>query len=118
MSMKPVQEKAIFRRWQRYRLNLPVRLIVVRDESTRISEGRANDICEGGMLVFAGIELRADDRVYLEFTPPYSSNPLRAPGVIRHRRGYYYGVEFLSATAEDLEQTERFRNMLKLAAGR
>lgn len=118
MSMKPVQEKAIFRRWQRYRLNLPIRIIVVRDESTRISEGRANDISEGGMLVFAGIELRNDDRVYVEFTPPYSSTPLRAPGVIRHRRGYYYGVQFLADTPEDLEQTDRFRNMLKLAAGR
>jgi len=120
MTRNPAQDnaRAIFRRWQRYRLNLPIRLILVRDDSTRISEGRANDICDGGMLVFAGIELRASDRVYIEFTPPYSSSPVRAPGVIRHRRGYYYGVQFLSDTAEDQEQTERFRNLLKLAAGR
>ncbi len=118
MTMKPAQERAIFRRWQRYRLNLPIRLIVARDENTRISEARANDISDGGMLVFAGIELRADDKVFVEFTPPYSSGPVRAPGVIRHRRGYYYGVEFLGASPEDKEQTDRFRNLLKLAAGR
>jgi PilZ domain len=111
------QEKAIFRRWQRYRLNLPIRLIVTRDEGTRIAEGRANDISEGGMLIFAGIELRADDKVQVEFTPPYSSSPVRAPGIVRHRRGYNYGVEFGSETRSDQEQTERFRNLLQLAAG-
>jgi PilZ domain len=111
------QEKAIFRRWQRYRLNLPIRLIVTRDEGTRIADGRANDISEGGMLIFAGIELRGDDKVQIEFTPPYSSNPVRVAVVVRHRRGYNYGVEFRSDTASDEEQTARFRNLLQLAAG-
>lgn len=111
------QEKAIFRRWQRYRLNLPIRLIVTRDEGTRISDGRAQDMSEGGMLIFAGMELRADDKVKIEFTPPFSSSPLRVPGIVRHRRGYNYGVEFHSETRSDQEQTEKFRNMLQLAAG-
>ncbi len=118
MNPNSAQERAIFRRWQRYRLNLPIRLIVCRDESTRVVEGRANDISEGGMLVFAGVELRTDDKVFIEFTPPYSSAPVRAPGTIRHRRGYHYGVEFLDETPGDVEQTSRFRNLLKLAAGR
>lgn len=112
------REKAIFRRWQRYRLNLPIRLIVTRDEGTRIADGRANDISEGGMLIFAGIELRAEDRVVVEFTPPYSSNPLRAPGIVRHRRGYNYGVEFRTESASDIEDTAKFRNLLSLSAGK
>jgi hypothetical protein len=111
------QEKAIFRRWQRYRLNLPIRLIVTRDEGPRITDGRANDISEGGMLIFAGMELRADDKVQIEFTPPFSSSPVRVPGVVRHRRGYNYGVEFRSETRSDEEQTAKFRNLLQLAAG-
>lgn len=118
LTAKPAQERAIFRRWQRYRLNLPIRLIVCREDSTRIMDGRANDISEGGMLVFAGLELKADDKVFIEFTPPYSSTPVRAPGIVRHRRGYNYGVEFLLDTRDDQEQTEKFRNLLKLAAGK
>ncbi len=114
---KASREKAVFRRWQRYRLNLPIRLIVTRDDGTRIAEGRANDISEGGMLIFAGIELRSDDQVQVEFTPPYSSDPVRVPGIVRHRRGYNYGVEFRSETRSDREQTERFRNLVQLAAG-
>jgi hypothetical protein len=112
------QEKAIFRRWQRYRLNLPIRVIVARKkDGTRIADGRANDISEGGMLIFAGIELRGDERVQVEFTPPYSSSPIRVPGIVRHRRGYNYGVEFRSETAADEEQIEKFRKLLHLAAG-
>lgn len=117
MGTKPAQERAIFRRWQRYRLNLPIRLIVTREDSTRISDGRANDISEGGMLIFAGLELRSEDKVLIEFTPPYSSSPLRAPGVIRHRRGYNYGVEFSAETRNDEEDTEKLRSMMRLAAG-
>jgi hypothetical protein len=117
MGSKPVQERAIFRRWQRYRLNLPVRLIVTREDNTRIADGRANDISEGGMLIFAGLELRSEDRILIEFTPPYSSTPVRAPGVVRHRRGYNYGVEFSAETPADQEETEKLRNMMRLAAG-
>lgn len=114
---KSAQERTIFRRWQRYRLNLPIRIIVTRDDGTRISEGRASDICEGGLLVFAGIELRSGERLLLEFTPPYSSTPVRAPGVVRHRRGYNYGVEFRCDTTTEQEQTARFRSLMQLAAG-
>lgn len=118
MNPNPAQERCVFRRWQRYRLNLPIRLIACREDSTRIMEGRANDISEGGMLVFAGLELKPEDKVFIEFTPPYSSSPVRAPGVVRHRRGYNYGIQFLMDTLDDKEQAERFRNLLKLAAGR
>src|SRR5579864_5816039 len=117
MGSKPAQERAVFRRWQRYRLNLPIRLIVTREDSTRIADGRANDISEGGMLIFAGMELRSEDKVMVEFTPPYSSDPIRAPGIVRHRRGYNYGVEFSPATEVDEQETERLRKMMSLAAG-
>jgi hypothetical protein len=42
---------------------------------------------------------------------------VRAKGIVRHRRGYNYGVEFVQETAADKEQTERFRGLLRLAAG-
>jgi PilZ domain len=109
--------RAIFRRWLRYRLQLPVRLIISRDENIRITDGRASDISEGGMLIFAGLELRPGDKVAIEFTPPFSNAPVRAPGIVRHRRGYNYGVEFLPETALDQEQIDKFRSLMQLAAG-
>src|SRR5215467_3447122 len=114
---KSPTERTSFRRWQRQHLNVPIRLIVSRDDRTRISEGRVHDISEGGLLVFAGLELRGGERLAMEFTVPYSSTPVRAPGIVRHRRGYHYGIEFGSETLADREQTEKFRNLLQLAVG-
>jgi len=78
--------------------------------------GRANDVSEGGLLVFAGLELKTGDEVTIEFTPPFSA-PVRARGIVRHRRGYNYGVEFLQETETDKEQAERFRGLLRMVAG-
>jgi len=110
-------QRTVFRRWQRYRLNLPIRLIVSRNASTRITSGRANDISEGGVLVFAGIELNAGSEVFVEFTEPYSGDPIRARGIVRHRRGYNYGLEFVTETTSDQEQANKFRALLRMAGG-
>lgn len=79
--------------------------------------GRGNDMSEGGVLVFAGMELKAGDEVLIEFTPPFANGPVRARGMVRHRRGYNYGIEFLLDSDTDKEQTEKFRGLLRLAAG-
>lgn len=110
-------ERAVFRRWQRYRLNLPIRLIVSHNGNTRITSGRATDISQGGLLVFAGIELTAGTEVFVEFTEPYSGEPIRARGLVRHRRGYNYGVEFHSETPAEQEQADKFRALVRMAAG-
>ena len=111
------QERAVFRRWQRYRLNVPIRLIHTHEGTSKIMAGRGNDVSEGGVLVFAGIELKTGDAVVIEFTPPFASGPVRAKGIVRHRRGYNYGIEFLQETEADREQTERFRGLLRMVAG-
>jgi hypothetical protein len=114
---KASSERAVFRRWQRYRLNLPIRLIYTHDGTTKIMSGRGNDMSEGGVLVFAGMELKTGDEVLIEFTPPFAAGPVRARGLVRHRRGYNYGIEFAHDSKEDQEQTEKFRGLLRLAAG-
>lgn len=117
LGSKGSPERAVFRRWQRYRLNLPIRLIFTKDGSTKIMAGRGNDVSEGGVLVFAGLELKTGDEVLIEFTPPFSAGPVRAKGIVRHRRGYNYGIEFLLDSDTDREQTEKFRGLLRMAAG-
>ena len=111
------RERAVFRRWQRYRLNVPIRLIYNNEGTSKIMSGRGNDVSEGGVLVFAGLELKTGDEVAIEFTPPFAVGPVRAKGIVRHRRGYNYGIEFLLESESDREQTERFRALLKMVAG-
>jgi len=104
------------RRWQRHKLDLPIRLILRRDgNTTSIISARGSEVSEGGLLVFAGTELKTGDEIAVEFTPPFSSEPIRVRAVIRNRAGYKYGVEFLSLNPEEKELTERFRTMLRLA---
>src|SRR6516225_5261738 len=86
--------EAVRRKWERFRLDLPLRLVVHREKTT-IVNGRGSDISEGGLNIFAGVELKEGDEIFVEFTPPYSSDPIRVRGVIRNREGYKYGVEFL-----------------------
>lgn len=84
------------RRWWRYEVNVPIRVIVRTVMKTTIVSGRAFTLSDGGMGMFAGAELNLGDEMAVEFTPPYSSPPIRVQGKICNRAGYNYGVEFLT----------------------
>src|ERR1051326_4584075 len=87
-GMQSSQERAVFRRWQRYRLNLPITLIYMHEGSSKIVSGRGNGMREGGVLVVAGLGVEAGDEVSIEFAPPFSAGPVCAEGIVRHRGGY------------------------------
>jgi hypothetical protein len=101
------------RRWPRYRINVPVRVVVQRPDKTVIVSGRGMALSEGGMAIFAGIELKVGQRVEIEFTPPYDGQPLRVCGTVRNRNGYNYGIEFLLLSREDKQQAEQIRQVLQ-----
>ena len=104
------------RRWPRYRLDVPIRVINTRPGKTVIVSGRGRDISEGGMLVFAGVELRTGDIAEIEFTPPFG-DPLRVTAIVRNRSGYYYGMEFLRDSDEDLVRAAKLGEILKSSSG-
>lgn len=108
-------DPVVQRKWERFRLDLPLRLVVHRDKTT-IVNGRGSDISEGGLLIFAGVELKEGEEIFVEFTPPYSGDPIRVRGIVRNRTGYKYGVEFLWNSPEEQGETVRFRKLLRLSA--
>ena len=101
------------RRWPRYRINVPVRLVIQRPDKTVIVNGRGMELNDGGMALFAGVELKLGQRVEIEFTPPYDGQPLRVRGTICNRNGYNYGAEFLLLSPEDQLQAEQIRQVLQ-----
>ncbi len=105
------------RRWKRYQIRVPVRLVVHRGDLTTRVNGRGTELNEGGMCAFAGVELACGDQVELEFTAPYSAEPLRIWATVRNRYGYYYGLEFLTENNSEREQVERFREVLRSVTG-
>ncbi len=105
------------RRWRRYQIRVPVLVVVQRGNvSTRV-HGRGTEINEGGMCVFAGVDLNSGDQVELEFTAPYSDQALHVWAQVRNRYGYYYGLEFLTENADERANVERFREILRSATG-
>lgn len=101
------------RRFRRYQLDVPVRLVVQTEDKTRIIDGRGNELNEGGLCVQAGVELKLEDTIEVEFTPPYTGEPLRARAVVRNRNGYRYGLAFLLDTPEDCERVMDIRTALQ-----
>jgi hypothetical protein len=90
-----------------------VRVIAHKSGRTIIVQGRGNELNEGGLALFAGVELSSGEQVAIEFTPPYSGQPMRARCCVRNRSGYTYGVEFLMETNEDIGNASQIRSVLR-----
>ena len=101
------------RRWARYKLDVPLRVIAQRADKVSIVHGRGNELNEGGMTLFAGLELAVGALVAVEFTPPCSGLPIRTRCLVRNRSGYNYGVEFLLENGTDESCVEQIWSVLK-----
>ena len=114
--MTTTTEKRIRRRWPRFRLDVPIRVIVHAGSKTSVISGRGNELSEGGMCLTAGVELRLGDETEIEFTPPYSGAPIRIRGVVRNRSGYRYGMEFVAGDDRELQAVQRLKTVLGVLA--
>jgi hypothetical protein len=109
----PQQGYATSRRWPRYKVDVPVRVITQDPTKVTIVQGRGSELNNGGMAVFAGTELSIGGQVLVEFTPPYSGQPIRVRCFVRNRAGYRYGVEFITESDDDYESVNRIETILR-----
>jgi hypothetical protein len=109
----PQQTYATPRRWPRYKMDVPVRVIKQGSTKVTIVQGRGSELNQGGMAIFAGTELSIGAPVQVEFTPPYSGEPIRVRCLVRNRTGYRYGVEFITESDEDYDSVHRIATVLK-----
>src|SRR5712691_5120426 len=105
------------RRWPRYKVNVPIRVIIQSAMKATIIDGRGTSLSEGGMAMFASAELRPGDQVAVEFTPPYSAPPIRVEARICNRQGYTYGVEFLTDSSSQIQGAVQLRKHLTSLIG-
>jgi hypothetical protein len=104
---------ATMRRWPRYKVDVPVRVIAQGLTKVSIVQGRGSELNNGGMAVFAGTELAIGAQVLVEFTPPYSGQPIRVRCFVRNRAGYNYGVEFITENDDDYESVNQIEAILR-----
>ena len=107
------------RRWQRYHFDVPIRLVFENGNHLRVTEGRGTELNEGGLGLYAGIELDIGDCVEVELTVPFYCLALRLRGVVRNRpgNGYYYGIQFVDTDPAQKGEVALLAKMLQSAAG-
>jgi len=105
------------RRSVRYKLDVPLRVILRKQDATLIRDGRGTELGDWGMCVLVGMELRVGKEVEIEFTLPYSSEPIRVSSAVRNRDGYRYGCEFIPDSQEEHKDVARLRQVLQTFAG-
>ena len=83
------------RRWRRYPIDLPVRVIVPAGNGDRkkFTPARGTAVSGGGMALYVDLPLKPDDEIQVEFQTP---SQLQVTGTVRNHRDHCFGLEFLT----------------------
>jgi hypothetical protein len=100
------------RRWPRYQVNLPVRMLVRKPGVLRVSHVRGQELNAGGMAVHAIVELAVGDQVQLEFVFLRARRPINLKATVRNRVDHQYGLEFLANNPADEKEVTALRKLI------
>ena len=78
-------------------------------------DAHCRDLSEAGIGALIAAELSLGEVFSLRFTLPNSSQSWEVRAVMRHRRGYHYGFEFLSLSAAQKEALTGYLSGLERA---
>jgi hypothetical protein len=85
------------RRWARYSLDLPVRILPCSRLPALAVTGRAVVLSQSGMALYTGVDMELNDLIEVEFLVP---QPLKVMATVRSRSGYHFGLAFLALRAD------------------
>jgi hypothetical protein len=100
------------RRWERFKVTVRVHIVYTRDGVKLECDGTAHDISIGGMALFLPRELKVGEAIHVTFALPYSDT-VALTGVVRNRRSFEFGIEFVNPDAR--VQAELTRNCRALS---
>lgn len=89
------------RRHPRYRIEFPVTVILLSEGEHRRIDAHCRDLSVAGIGMLIAAELNLGEVAALSFELPGSPKAWELRAVLRHRRGYHYGFEFLSISSEE-----------------
>jgi len=98
------------RRHPRHAADFRVTVSHLQEDQYQKLEGHCRDLSEAGIGILLAAELDGGEVTGLSFLLPGSAHSWEVRAVVRYRRGYQYGFEFLSLTGE---QNETLKNYLK-----
>jgi hypothetical protein len=96
------------RRHPRYFADFRVGVSYLLENQYQNLEGHCRDLAEAGIGILLAAELNSGEVAGLSFLLPGSAVPWEVRAVVRYRRGYQYGFEFLSLTGEQQESLKSY----------
>jgi c-di-GMP-binding flagellar brake protein YcgR len=88
------------RRHPRYRIEFPVTVVMLSEGEHRRIAAHCRDLSVAGIGMLIAAELKTGEVAALNFAIPGSPQGWELRAVLRHRRGYHYGFEFLAIKPE------------------
>jgi len=101
------------RRHARYRADFRVTVSYLLGNQYQTLEGHCRDLSEAGIGILLAAELNVGEVAGLSFSLPGSVLRWELRAVVRYRRGYQYGFEFLSLTGEQQESVKSYLKSLE-----
>jgi hypothetical protein len=86
------------RRYERYRTDFLLKATVLREGGYEDLVGRCGDIGRGGMGAVFTAECVKGEVISLEFRLPNAVEVHSVRSIVRYRRGFLHGIEFLGLT--------------------
>jgi len=102
------KQKTWRRRFSRHRADFPLKATSLREDGYTEIRGRCGDIGKGGMGTVLTAEVDAGEVVSLEFSLPASSQSFAVRAIVRYRRGFVHGLEFLGLSSEQESEINAF----------
>ena len=109
------KQKGWRRRYPRYRANFPLTASAFRENGYQVLQGRCSDIGRGGMGVVLTPPAHTSEVLSLEFTLSNHPKPLTLRAIVRYRKGFSHGLEFLGVTSEQQSIIEEFCATLEIS---
>lgn len=103
------------RRFPRFKSEFPVTVTLFSGEIHKRLDGRCKDLSAAGIGILIPEEIPLGEVASLLFSLPDQAQPWMVRAVLRHRRGYHYGFEFLSLSAQQNKALADFFPGLKRA---
>jgi c-di-GMP-binding flagellar brake protein YcgR len=99
------------RRWTRAKVDIRVRIRRWEETEEAATVVRTYEMSEGGMCVYALEKLEIGTFLQVVFRLPAAAHPLRMRAVVRNRRGFRCGLEFVDPPAAKRFEIARYLGM-------
>jgi hypothetical protein len=108
------KQKGWRRRCPRYRADFPLTATAFRENGYVELQGRCSDIGHGGMGVVLTPPAQPSEVLSLEFMLSNHPTPLAVRAIVRYRKGFTYGLEFLGISSDQLSTIDEFCATLEI----